>query len=176
MPSTLTVPRANEPIPSSRSLSLPNTPKSPPKSPLTPTRPKQRMQLARASSSFFNPTCEYHIPGPGSNWRKLISRWSDKNVSLPAVVVDPASEDDVIAAAHYAESNDMVIIPASGGHGTFVPIGKNTLYLDMRKFKTVTVDEKTSTVHIGGGASTGKVLESCAKQGFYTREQHRYLV
>ena len=157
----------------------PHSPRTPrtPHTPHTPTTPsgkahhKGRLALARASSAFFNPICEYHIPAAGSNWRRLISRWSDKNVSLPGVVVDPATESDIVAAIHYAGANDLKIVPASGGHGTFIPIDKITLYLDMRKLSKVSIDPSKDTVKIEGGASTGQVLTSCAQQGFYTREQ-----
>lgn len=112
--------------------------------------------------------CEVILPDPAANVRDVISRWSDSSVGRPAMVVVPGSEEDIIDAISYAKNERLRLIPAGGGHGSFVPIDSRTMYLDMKKFNGVALDEKTQRVTFGGGALTGQVVEACTGAGYYT--------
>ena len=115
-------------------------------------------------------TCEVLVPESDADLHSVISRWSDACVSLPAAVIVPSNEDDILAIIHFATQHGLQIIPGNGGHGSFVPITNRTIYLDMKKFKDVKVNKEEKSVSIGGGAVAGEVLRACAAEGFYTRQ------
>lgn len=113
-------------------------------------------------------TCDVKFPIQDDNLHDHVVRWTDIHVSLPAVVVTPESEQNVIAATQYAKDNGLRVVVAGGGHAPFVPVTSKTLYLDMHHFKSVALDEASSTVTIGGGVLTGELLSSLLEKGFYT--------
>ena len=119
--------------------------------------------------SFFSPSCEVKIPEPTTELHSIVSRWSDSGVDLPAAVVVPSTEDDIIAAIRLAEAKGFRVIPGSGGHGSFVPIDGKTVYLDLKKLRTVSVDKSNDSVIIAGGALAADVLKACVAEGYYTR-------
>lgn len=118
--------------------------------------------------SFFSPSCEVKIPEPTTELHSVVSRWSDSGVDLPAAVVVPSTEDDIIAAIRLAEAKGFRVIPGSGGHGSFVPIDGKTVYLDLKKLRTVSVDKSNDSVIIAGGALAADVLKACVAEGYYT--------
>lgn len=113
-------------------------------------------------------TCEVKFPRKDDALKDHVVRWSDANVALPAVVVTPETESDVDAAVQYAQANGLRVVVAGGGHAPFVPVTAKTLYLDMRRFKSIALDEAASTVTVGGGVLTGELLSDLTSRGFYT--------
>lgn len=122
--------------------------------------------------SSVSALCEVTVPTPDSEFHSIVSRWSDVGVSLPAAVVVPSSEDDVVATVSFAAQNGFQLIPAGGGHGSFVPINNRTIYVDMKNLSSIKADESAGLVTFGGGATTGDVLRTCASKGLYTGETH----
>ena len=118
--------------------------------------------------STHNFTCQVVIPNGGQALHDVVSRWSDTYIDLPAIVVKPDSEADIVDAIKYAKDNSLTLVTANGSHAPFVPVTSNTLYLDMTNFNGVTVDQSADTVRIGGGASTGEVIKGTTAQGYYT--------
>nr|KAK5440141.1 hypothetical protein LTR18_008078 [Exophiala xenobiotica] len=112
--------------------------------------------------------CQVVVPNGGQTLHDVVSRWSDTYVNLPAIVVKPDSEADIVDAIKYAKNNSLTLVTANGGHAPFVPITSKTLYLDMTKLNQVTVDESSDAVRIGGGATTGDVIKGTTAQGYYT--------
>lgn len=111
--------------------------------------------------------CEYTIPEPTRLAKDVLSRWSDSRLTTPAVIVKPETEDDVIDAIQYAKQHNLTLIPAGGGHGSYVPIGSQTLYLDMRNFNKVSLDKSAGHVEVGGGALVGEVVKALDAEGYY---------
>ncbi|KAJ5826019.1 hypothetical protein N7474_003157 [Penicillium riverlandense] len=100
---------------------------------------------------------------------RSVSRWSDTGIlERPALIIVPESEDDILAAIDYSTKNALQLLPAGGGHGSFVPITSKTLYLDLKRFDKVEVDGNAQTVTVGGGAVTSQLVKACTDQGFYT--------
>ena len=120
--------------------------------------------------SNLSSTAEVTIPDDSADLHSVISRWSDADVHLPALVVVPSTEDDIITAVHFARSHKLKLVPANGKHGSYVPVTDKTLYLDLKKFNTVSVDEGKAVATIGGGVNTGQVLQTLSDHGYYTRE------
>ncbi|KAJ9138932.1 6-hydroxy-D-nicotine oxidase [Pleurostoma richardsiae] len=113
-------------------------------------------------------SCETIIPDPAAPLESVVSRWSNSEVRRPAIVVIPDNEEDIIGAIRYAKEHGLTVIPAGGGHGSFLPIDSKTLYLDLKKFGSVKLDKQAGLVSIGGGAVTREVIRVCCAEGYYT--------
>jgi FAD/FMN-containing dehydrogenase len=118
-------------------------------------------------SSSAGLSFEHFVPEPSERATKLLSRWSDTNVERPALVAKPKSEADVVEAVRYAREHGLYVVPVGGAHTWFVPIRSNTLYLDMRYFNAVELDEVTGIARIGGGALVGEVVSKLTLHGRY---------
>ncbi|CAG8947964.1 unnamed protein product [Penicillium salamii] len=98
-----------------------------------------------------------------------ISRWSENGIhEQPATVIIPEKEEDILAAVDYARENALQVLPAGGGHASFVDIGSKTLYLDLKLFNQIEVNEAAQTATVGGGAVTGDLIKALTDKGFYT--------
>ncbi|KAM0352359.1 hypothetical protein ACHAPU_002024 [Fusarium lateritium] len=109
--------------------------------------------------------CNFTVPNDST---PKLSRWSDTNIGLPALIVTPKNEEDVQNAIRLAKDNKLTIVTGGGGHGTFVSVDSETLYLDMKHFKTIELNKEQQTVRVGGGATVGEVLKALAAEGYYT--------
>lgn len=104
-----------------------------------------------------------------STQKPVPSRWSRTNVHPPAQIETPTSEADIHAILAHAAQRNLKVIPAAGGHGTFVPITQNTIYVDLNPhFSSVSLDEEAGTVTVGGGTTAGTVLRALAAEGWLT--------
>lgn len=122
--------------------------------------------MANTLSGLDTLHCTYVVPD--SRTSDVVSRWSDTNISAPALVVTPENEQDVQAAIRVAKDNGLSITVAGGGHGTFVTVDSRTLYLDLSKFKDIELDKEEGTVRVGGGVVTGELLRALAVEDYYT--------
>lgn len=116
----------------------------------------------------LSPEAKFQIPGADDLPRELLDRWSDTYVSLPAALAVPCTEADVVALVGYAKQHGLTIVVAVGKHLTSVPVSSKTLYVDLTHFNSISIDEGASTVRLGGGLTTGPVLEALSKAGYYT--------
>ena len=63
----------------------------------------------------FSKGCEASSPAQDADINKCLSRWSNVAIkAVPAAIIVPAVEDDVIAAVKFANENGLKVIPASG--------------------------------------------------------------
>ncbi|KAH7110389.1 hypothetical protein B0J13DRAFT_578026 [Dactylonectria estremocensis] len=113
-------------------------------------------------------SCQVIVPRPNQAPRETISRWSDHNVELPAMVVRPNSKQDIFDSIKLARNNKLTLLPGNGGCAPWVPITAKTMYLDMKNFNDVVVDKSSGTVRVGGGASNGEVIKTVVAEGYYT--------
>ncbi|KAF2712995.1 FAD-binding domain-containing protein [Pleomassaria siparia CBS 279.74] len=126
-----------------------------------------------ASADIINAlpsTCKVKVPSSSSTIEDTISRWSSTALALPYAVVTPASIADIQPTIEFASANKLKIIPAVGGHGSFVPVGPQTIYLDLTasEFKKIVLDEEKEEVTFGGGVLTRDLLEVLGDRGWYT--------
>ncbi|KAH7349809.1 hypothetical protein B0T11DRAFT_301994 [Plectosphaerella cucumerina] len=112
-------------------------------------------------------TCRYSIPSPSSPIHDTLSRWGSASMEHPALIVNPATEDDVLAAVEVARLNHLKVLPVGGTHGSFVSVTPSTLYLDMSALDAIEVDKTRQTVTFGGGVTAGKLLKALTAAGFY---------
>ena len=112
---------------------------------------------------------EVIVPDRTAPLAQSVSRWSDKGIiEHPALVVVPETEEDIKSAITYAKESGLQVLPAGGGHGSFVPIDSKTLYLDLKRLNQVSVNCTLHTVTAAGGALTGQVIKAVTDEGFYT--------
>jgi hypothetical protein len=109
--------------------------------------------------------CEFSVPNDST---PKLSRWSDTQISHPALIVTPKTESDIQAAIRIAKDNKLTVLAAGGGHGTFVSVDLSTLYLDLKHFKTINLNKDKGNVRVGGGVITGEVVKTLAEKGYYT--------
>jgi FAD/FMN-containing dehydrogenase len=124
--------------------------------------------LARSPQSYFSSTTnEIIIPTPETNIHTLIDRWSDERLSLPAIIVNPSTHDDIVAAIRYAKINNLTLVTGGGGHKV-VPINEKTMYLDIRKFKEIAIGADRKTVTFGGAVTCLELMTAMYAEGLYT--------
>jgi FAD/FMN-containing dehydrogenase len=83
----------------------------------------------------------------------------------PALVVQPATADDVAAAVLFAAEHQLVLSVKSGGHsGSGFSTNSGGLVIDLARLNTVEVLEGT-TVRLGAGATWGRVAAELGPHG-----------
>jgi FAD/FMN-containing dehydrogenase len=89
------------------------------------------------------------------------SRYSDRR---PALLVRPASADDVAAAIRFGREHALEIAIRSGAHSNSGHSSTDGgLVIDMWRMRGVTVDPQARTAHVNGGALLGE-LDVAAQQ------------
>jgi len=99
-----------------------------------------------------------------------ISRWSNTGLSPNgcAIIVVPSTEEDIVSVVNFAAQNDLKVLATGGKHGSFLPVHEQSIYLDLKRFDTLELDETLGRVKIGGGVVAGRMCSELAKQGWYT--------
>ena len=90
-------------------------------------------------------------------------RWDDQN---PALIVQPADEDDLAVVLRYASAKGIPIGIRSGGHGvdgTSMPDGQ--LVIDLSGFRDISVDPETRIVRCGAGILLGDLDKATSEYG-----------
>lgn len=85
----------------------------------------------------------------------------------PAIIVQPTTNQDIVAAIVFSRNNNLQLSVRSGGHHA-AGFGTNDggLVLDLSLMNTIKVlDEKTGLVRLGPGALWGDVATKLAKHG-----------
>ena len=115
-------------------------------------------------------TCSVSIPSLDSKIHDLIPRWTDTSLSLPHAAVIPTSVSDITCIIRYASANGLKIVPAVGGHASFLPVTSKTIYLNLTspEFKKMELNEEKGEVTFGGGILTGELIKYLAEKGWYT--------
>jgi FAD/FMN-containing dehydrogenase len=99
-----------------------------------------------------------------------ISRWSNTGVSPAgcAAIVAPSTEEDIVAVVKFSAQHGFKVLPTAGKHGAFLPINERSIYLDLKNFDNIKLDEEAGSVEIGGGVTTGRLCGVLAAKGWYT--------
>ena len=113
---------------------------------------------------------EIHFPSSDQQAQEILNRWSDTGIKTPFAIVVPTREADIVAAVKFAATEHLQVVCGGGGRGCYVSVGSQILYLDLKRFNSIRLDNEKGTVCIGGGATAGAVSKACAAQGRYTRK------
>jgi len=102
-------------------------------------------------------------------WDEAVLIWNAMAARVPALVLQPASADDVAAAVGFARDHKVLLSIKGGGHniaGTSIADGGLTL--DMSRMRDVTVDPDARLAHVGPGCLLGDVDRATQEHGLAT--------
>lgn len=108
-----------------------------------------------------------HLGDPG--WDDALLIWNAMVASVPALVVQPTSVDDVRAAVRFAAEQGVLLTVKGGGHniaGTSLATGG--LALDMSRMRAVEVDPEARLVRAGPGCLLKDVDAGTQEHGLAT--------
>ena len=87
----------------------------------------------------------------------------------PALVTRPLDVEDVVAAVSFANAADLAIAVRGGGHGVAGHcMGDNSLVVDLRLMRGVTVDADARLATCGGGSLWEDLDPPCQRHGLAT--------
>ncbi len=104
-----------------------------------------------------------------AGYEQAVQIWNGMVSPRPAVVVQPASTDDVKATVAFARAQGVLLSVKGGGHniaGTCLADG--ALTIDMSRMKAVEVDTERRLVHVGAGCLLGDVDQATQAHGLAT--------
>jgi FAD/FMN-containing dehydrogenase len=85
-------------------------------------------------------------------WEDATEVWNAMAAKTPAIVVQPASARDVVAAIAFARGRGLPLSVKGGGHNIAgTSIAEDGLVLDMSAMSQVTVDAAAQVAHVGPG-------------------------
>lgn len=97
-----------------------------------------------------------HPGDPG--WDEAVQLWNGMVAKEPALVVQPASARDVVAAVRFARDHRLLLSIKGGGHNIAgTGIAEGGLALDMSHLREVTVDPEARLAQVGAGCRLEEV-------------------
>jgi FAD/FMN-containing dehydrogenase len=106
-----------------------------------------------------------HDPG----WHEAIRLWNGMMSPEPALVVQPASTADVVAAVDFAREHALRLSVKGGGHHIAgISIADGGVMLDMSRMNAVEVDPESRRAHVGPGCRLGDVDRATQPHGLAT--------
>ncbi len=128
------------------------------------------MALTRNQLSTLRARVEGSLVPPGADgWEGAVRLWNADVTKLPALVLQPTSPDDVVAAVRFARAHGLRLGVKGGGHniaGTAIPEGG--LMLDMARMRSVAVDPAARLARVGPGCQLGDVDRAAQEHGLAT--------
>ncbi|KUI56423.1 6-hydroxy-D-nicotine oxidase [Cytospora mali] len=99
---------------------------------------------------------------------KVTTRWAAYKPPTYAAAISPATEEDVVKAVKLATKHGIHFLATAGRHGYSTVHGKlqNCLAIDLRQLNSIKLDMRAETVTVGGGVTTGEVLDPLFEAGF----------
>lgn len=86
-----------------------------------------------------------------ADFKASMHRWTNCGLKVPSAIVQPATEEDVVATVKELVSASVPFVPASGGHSTFSSVGKPGVIIDLSRFTGVEVDVARGVATAKGG-------------------------
>ncbi|KAM5466681.1 hypothetical protein MauCBS54593_005938 [Microsporum audouinii] len=101
-----------------------------------------------------------------ASWEDAQKRWTQYRRQLPAAVVKPANEEDVIKAISYAVHSKRPFVVRGGGHSNgFSTIGGPGIVIDLSQMRNASVNVERQTLVAQGGATMGDGVAAAASVG-----------
>ncbi|KAJ7609357.1 hypothetical protein DFH06DRAFT_1346381 [Mycena polygramma] len=98
-------------------------------------------------------------------FKELLLRWSDIDLKVPAAIVQPATEEDVVITVKHAAENNVSFVPKSGGHSLWSSIDGNGFILNLTLLKKISVDHKTNLITLQSGVLTKEANDVAFENG-----------
>jgi FAD/FMN-containing dehydrogenase len=117
---------------------------------------------------------ESRVEGPllrvgDAGWDDAVRVWNGMVAKVPALVLQPSSAVDVVAAVGFARDYRLMLSIKGGGHNMAgTAIAEGGLTLDMSRLRDVTVDPETRLAHVGSGCLLQDVDRATQAHGLAT--------
>jgi FAD/FMN-containing dehydrogenase len=107
---------------------------------------------------------------PGdSGWADAVLIWNGMVAGVPALVLQPSSAHDVVAAVDFARDHGVLLSVKGGGHNIAgTAIAEGGLTLDMSHLRRVAVDPRGPLADVGAGALLRDVDRATQHHGLAT--------
>ena len=107
---------------------------------------------------------------PGDEgWDQALLVWNGMVATIPALVVQPATAGDVVAAVEFAREHGLLLSIKGGGHNIAgTSLAERGLTLDMSQMRAVTVDPDAKLAHVGPGCLLQDVDRATQEHGLAT--------
>ncbi|HEX2273723.1 MAG TPA: FAD-binding oxidoreductase [Acidimicrobiales bacterium] len=129
-----------------------------------------RVDLSEQALEAFSAKLHGSVLRPGAaGYEAVVRIWNGMISRSPALVVQPASTDDVSATVAFARAHGLLLSIKGGGHniaGTSLADG--ALTLDMSRMKAVAVDPERRVARVEGGCLLGDVDRATQEHGLAT--------
>ena len=102
-------------------------------------------------------------------WDDAVLVWNGMVARSPALVVQPATARDVVAAVEFAREHGLLLSIKGGGHNIAgTSIAEDGLTLDMSRMRDLTVDPDARLAHVGPGCLLQDVDRATQEHGLAT--------
>jgi FAD/FMN-containing dehydrogenase/pimeloyl-ACP methyl ester carboxylesterase len=102
-------------------------------------------------------------------WDHAVRVWNAMVASVPALVVQPVSADDVAVAVGFAREHGLRLSIKGGGHSIAgIAIAEGGLTLDMSRMRHIDVDATARLAHVGPGCLLADVDRATQEHGLAT--------
>ncbi len=102
-------------------------------------------------------------------WDDAVLVWNGMVATAPALVVQPATADDVAAAVGFAREHGLLLSIKGGGHNIAgTSLAERGLTLDMSRMRDITVDPEAKLAHVGPGCLLQDVDRATQEHGLAT--------
>jgi FAD/FMN-containing dehydrogenase len=107
---------------------------------------------------------------PGEHgWNDAVAIWNGMVAKSPALVLQPISVEDVVAAVGFARDHGLLVSVKGGGHNIAgISIAEGGLTLDMSGMREVAVDPDAKLARVGPGCLLGEVDQATQVHGLAT--------
>ena len=104
-----------------------------------------------------------------AGWDDAVRVWNGMVARVPALVLQPTSAVDVVAAVGFARDNRLVLSIKGGGHNMAgTSIAERGLTLDMSRLREVTVEPQARLAEVGAGCLLQDVDRTTQAHGLAT--------
>jgi FAD/FMN-containing dehydrogenase len=104
-----------------------------------------------------------------AGWDDAVLVWNGMVAKAPALVLQPTSARDVVAAIGFARDNGLRLSIKGGGHNMAgTSIAERGLALDMSRLRDVTVEPAARLAHVGSGCLLQEVDRATQAHGLAT--------
>ena len=113
---------------------------------------------------------EGSILRPGDDgWDEAVLVWNGMVATVPALVVQPATAGDVVAAIELAREHGLLLSIKGGGHNIAgTSLAEHGLTLDMSRMRAITVDPGAKLAHVRPGCLLQDVDRATQEHGLAT--------
>jgi FAD/FMN-containing dehydrogenase len=129
-----------------------------------------RVRLSAIQLGELSSRINGRLLSPGDDeWDDAVSIWNGMAAKLPALVVQPTSAADVVAAVRFARAHGVLLGVKGGGHNIAgTAIAERGLTLDMGRMRDVSVDADARVAHVDAGCRNSDVDRATQQHGLAT--------